>query len=195
MRDLIKRILTEETQSADYNIITDTNQFIVYEFSIMGTDFFVRFYEREPKVWRRGYWYKEMNYFQTNIDKILNRLNSETDKRVRDRLSRELEYFKSNVDKYKSQDLLGKSENPIQIINTLSDITIDFLNRKEDDCDILEIHHMRKGNEDTSVRQRMTQRSLLRDLDTSVWDYTSDKSTSIIYKKDIDFSDYNLELY
>ena len=195
MKDLIKSILKEETQSENYTLVSNNNEFVLYEFTIMGIDFFVRFYEKEPKVWRRGYWYKEKNYFQTNIDKILNRLKSETDKRIVNRLKYELEYFQSNVDKYNTQDLLGKSENPIKIVNTLSNITIDFLNRRQDDCDVLEIHHMRKGNEDTSVRQRITQRSLLRDLDTSIWDYTSDKSTSIIYKKDVELSNYNLELY
>jgi hypothetical protein len=196
MRNLIRQIIREYSNDViTFNLKQEDNNFVLYEFDIMGTDFFVRFYEREPKVWRRGYWYKEKNYFQTNIVKILDRLKSETDKRIIDRLKHELEYFQSNVDKYNTQDLLGKSETPIKIVNTLSNITIDFLNRKQDDCDVLEIHHMRKGNEDTSVRQRMTQRSLLRDLNTSTWEYTSDKSTSIIYKKGIDLSDYNLELY
>jgi hypothetical protein len=195
MKELIKRILREETQSENYTLVSNNNEFVLYEFTISNTDFFVRFYERELKVWRRGYWYKEKNYFQTNIEKILNRLKSETDKRVINRLKHELQYFQSNVSKYDIQDLLGKSENPMLIINTLSNITIDFLNLKRDECDVLEIHHMRKGSEDTSVRQKITQRSLLRHLDTTVWNYTSDKSTSIIYKKDIDLSEYNIELY
>jgi hypothetical protein len=90
---------------------------------------------------------------------------------------------------------MGKSNNPLTIANTLSKITVDFLNVKYDECNVLEIQHMRKSNEDISTRLKLTQRSISKYLNTNEWTYTTRQSTSIIYKKDIDLSDYNLEVY
>ena len=196
MRNLIRQIIREYSNDViTFNLKQEDNNFVLYEFDIMGTDFFVRFYEREPKVWRRGYWYKEKNYFQSNIDKIKNRMDSETDPRVLSRLSKEYEYFTSNIDLYREEDLMGKSKNPLLISNTLSEITVDFLNRKYDECDVLEIQHMRKSNEDVSTRVKLTQRTLLTHLNTNEWSYTTKQSTSIIYKKDVDLSQYSLDIY
>ena len=72
---------------------------------------------------------------------------------------------------------------------------IDFLNRKYDECDVLEIQHMRKSNEDVSTRVKLTQRTLLTHLNTNEWSYTTKQSTSIIYKKDVDLSQYSLDIY
>jgi hypothetical protein len=196
MRDLIRQIIREySNDTITFDLRQDDNDFVLYEFKVNDTEFFVRFYEKENKVWRRGYWYKEKNYFQTNIEKIKDRINSETDPRVLSRLSKEYEYFISNIDSYKEQDLMGKSKNPLLISNILSKITVDFLSRKYDDCDVLEIQHMRKSNEDISTRVKLTQRSLLNHLNTNEWSYTTKQSTSIIYKKDIDLSQYNLDIY
>ena len=196
MRDIIKRIIREySNNSITFYLQQDDDDFVLYEFKVNDIEFFVRFYEKEDKVWRRGYWYKENNYFQSNIDKIKKRLNTETDPRILNRLSKEYNYFISKVDSYKEQDLIGTSKNPLLISNILSEITVDFLNRKYDECDVLEIQHMRKYNEDVSTRVKLTQRSLLNYLNTSEWSYTTKQSTSIIYKKDIDLSQYNLDIY
>ena len=196
MRDLIKRIIREySNDNVTFDLKQDDNDFVLYEFKVNDVEFFVRFYEKENKVWRRGYWYKEKNYFQSNIDKIKNRIDTETDPRVLSRLSKEYEYFISNIDSYKEQNLMGKSKNPLLISNTLSEITVDFLNRKYDDCDVLEIQHMRKSNEDVSTRVKLTQRTLLNHLNTNEWSYTTKQSTSIIYKNGIDLSQYNLDIY
>jgi len=196
MRALIKKILREEiNKDIPYSLIQDGDEFVLYEFNVGDIEFFVRFYEKEDGVWRRGYWFKEKNYFQTNIDKIINRLNTETNTRVLNRLKKEYEYFKSNVDSYNEYDVMGKLENPLTIVNTLSKITVDFLNVKYDECNVLEIQHMRKSNEDISTRVKLTQRSLLNYLNTNEWSYTTKQSTSIIYKKDIDLSQYSLDIY
>ena len=196
MRALIKKILREEiNKDIPYSLIQDGDEFVLYEFNVGDIEFFVRFYEKEDGVWRRGYWFKEKNYFQTNIDKIINRLNTETNTRVLNRLKKEYEYFKSNVDSYNEYDVMGKLENPLTIVNTLSKITVDFLNIKYDECNVLEIQHMRKSNEDISTRVKLTQRSLLNYLNTNEWSYTTKQSTSIIYKKDIDLSQYSLDIY
>ena len=196
MKDLIKRLLREySNDNITFGLKKDDDDFVLYEFKINNTEFFVRFYEKENKVWRRGYWYKEKNYFQSNIDKIKNRMDSETDPRVLSRLSKEYEYFTSNIDLYREEDLMGKSKNPLLISNTLSEITVDFLNRKYDECDVLEIQHMRKSNEDVSTRVKLTQRTLLTHLNTNEWSYTTKQSTSIIYKKDVDLSQYSLDIY
>ena len=196
MRALIKKILREEiNKDIPYSLIQDGDEFVLYEFNVGDIEFFVRFYEKEDGVWRRGYWFKEKNYFQTNIDKIINRLNTETNTRVLNRLKKEYEYFKSNVDSYNEYDVMGKLENPLTIVNTLSKITVDFLNIKYDECNVLEIQHMRKSNEDISTRVKLTQRSLLNYLNTNEWSYTPKQSTSIIYKKDIDLSQYSLDIY
>ena len=192
MRALIKKILREEiNKDIPYSLIQDGDEFVLYEFNVGDIEFFVRFYEKEDGVWRRGYWFKEKNYFQTNIDKIIDRLKTETNPRVK----KEYEYFKSNVDSYNEYDVMGKLENPLTIVNTLSKITVDFLNIKYDECNVLEIQHMRKSNEDISTRVKLTQRSLLNYLNTNEWSYTTKQSTSIIYKKDIDLSQYSLDIY
>ena len=196
MRNLIKKILHEEINTEiPYSLIQDGDEFVLYEFNVGNIEFFVRFYEKEDKIWRRGYWFKEKNYFQTNIDKIKERLKSETNPRVLNRLKKEYKYFKSNVDSYDEYDVMGKLNNPLTIANTLSKITVDFLNVKYDECDVLEIQHMRKSNEDVSTRLRLTERSISKYLNTNEWTYTTRQSTSIIYKKDIELSDYNLEVY
>jgi hypothetical protein len=198
MRNLIKRILQEEINSNDdisFSLKRNDDEFVLYEFNVGDIDFFVRFYEKEEGIWRRGYWFKEKDYFQSNIDKIKKRLDTETDPRTLKRLSNEYEYFKSNVDSYKQYDVMGKLTNPLSIANTLSKITVDFLNLKFDECDVLEIQHMRKSNEDVSTRLKLTQRSILKYLNTNEWTYTTKQSTSLIYKNDIDLSDYNLEIY
>jgi hypothetical protein len=196
MRDLIRQIIREySNDTITFILKQNDDDFVLYEFKVNNTEFFVRFYEKENKVWRRGYWYKEKNYFQSNIDKIKNRMDSETDPRVLSRLSKEYEYFTSNIDLYREEDLMGKSKNPLLISNTLSEITVDFLNRKYDECDVLEIQHMRKSNEDVSTRVKLTQRTLLTHLNTNEWSYTTKQSTSIIYKKDVDLSQYSLDIY
>lgn len=196
MKDLIKRILREETnKDIPYSLIQDGDEFVLYEFNVGNIEFFVRFYEKEDKIWRRGYWFKEKSYFQTNIDKIKERLKTETNPRVLNRLKREYEYFKFNVDSYDEYDVMGKLNNPLTIANTLSKITVNFLDVKYDECNVLEIQHMRKSNEDVSTRLKLTERSILRYLNTNEWVYTTRQSTSIIYKKDIKLSDYNLEVY
>ena len=196
MRDLIRQIIREySNDTITFILKQNDDDFVLYEFKVNDTEFFVRFYEKENKVWRRGYWYKEKNYFQSNIDKIKNRMDSETDPRVLSRLSKEYEYFTSNIDLYREEDLMGKSKNPLLISNTLSEITVDFLNRKYDECDVLEIQHMRKSNEDVSTRVKLTQRTLLTHLNTNEWSYTTKQSTSIIYKKDVDLSQYSLDIY
>ena len=196
MRTLIKKILREEiNKDIPYSLIQDGDEFVLYEFNVGDIEFFVRFYEKEDGVWRRGYWFKEKNYFQTNIDKIIDRLKTETNPRVLNRLKKEYEYFKSNVDSYNEYDVMGKLDNPLTIANTLSKITVDFLNVKYDECNVLEIQHMRKSNEDISTRLKLTQRSISKYLNTNEWTYTTRQSTSIIYKKDIELSDYNLEVY
>jgi hypothetical protein len=196
MRILIKKILREEiNKDIPYSLIQNGDEFVLYEFKVGDIEFFVRFYEKENGVWRRGYWFKEKDYFQTNIDKIIERLKTETNPRVLNRLKKEYEYFKSNVDSYNEYDVMGKLNNPLTIANTLSKITVDFLNVKYDECNVLEIQHMRKSNEDISTRLKLTQRSISKYLNTNEWTYTTRQSTSIIYKKDIDLSDYNLEVY
>jgi len=196
MRTLIKKILREEiNKDIPYSLIQNGDEFVLYEFKVGDIEFFVRFYEKENGVWRRGYWFKEKDYFQTNIDKIIERLKTETNPRVLNRLKKEYEYFKSNVDSYNEYDVMGKLNNPLTIANTLSKITVDFLNVKYDECNVLEIQHMRKSNEDISTRLKLTQRSISKYLNTNEWTYTTRQSTSIIYKKDIKLSDYNLEVY
>lgn len=176
-------------------MIEKTGSIKVYEFKVDGDDYFVRFYERSPGIWRRGYWYKEKGYFQKNLDTIKRRLQTETDDRIISRLKSEMEYFSNNVDKYGESDLLGKSKSPMRIVNEVSEITIDFLNDNYDKCDVLEIHHMKKGNEDQSTRLKLTQRSISKKLDPEKWEYEARKSTSIIYKRGIDIDKYNLEIY
>jgi len=196
MRTLIKKILREEiNKDIPYSLIQDGDEFVLYEFNVGDIEFFVRFYEKEDGVWRRGYWFKEKNYFRTNIDKIIDRLKTETNPRVLNRLKKEYEYFKSNVDSYNEYDVMGKLDNPLTIANTLSKITVDFLNVKYDECNVLEIQHMRKSNEDISTRLKLTQRSISKYLNTNEWTYTTRQSTSIIYKKDMELSDYNLDIY
>jgi hypothetical protein len=196
MRNTIKQIIREySNDTISFNLKQNDDEFVLYEFNVGDIEFFVRFYEKENGVWRRGYWFKEKNYFRTNIDKIIDRLKTETNPRVLNRLKKEYEYFKSNVDSYNEYDVMGKLNNPLTIANTLSKITVDFLNVKYDECNILEIQHMRKSNEDISTRLKLTQRSISKYLNTNEWTYTTRQSTSIIYKKDIELSDYNLEVY
>jgi hypothetical protein len=196
MRNTIKQIIREySNDTISFNLKQNDDEFVLYEFNVGNIEFFVRFYEKENGVWRRGYWFKEKDYFQTNIDKIIDRLKTETNPKVLNRLKKEYEYFKSNVDSYNKYDVMGKSNNPLTIANTLSKITVDFLNVKYDECNVLEIQHMRKSNEDISTRLKLTQRSISKYLNTNEWTYTTRQSTSIIYKKDIDLSDYNLEVY
>jgi hypothetical protein len=196
MRNTIKQIIREySNDTISFNLKQNDDEFVLYEFNVGDIEFFVRFYEKENGVWRRGYWFKEKDYFQTNIDKIIDRLKTETNPKVLNRLKKEYEYFKSNVDSYNKYDVMGKSNNPLTIANTLSKITVDFLNVKYDECNVLEIQHMRKSNEDISTRLKLTQRSISKYLNTNEWTYTTRQSTSIIYKKDIDLSDYNLEVY
>jgi hypothetical protein len=196
MRNTIRQIIREySNDTISFNLKQNDNEFVLYEFNVGDIEFFVRFYEKENGVWRRGYWFKEKDYFQTNIDKIMERLKTETNPRVLNRLKKEYEYFKSNVDSYNEYDVMGKLNNPLTIANTLSKITVDFLNVKYDECNVLEIQHMRKSNEDISTRLKLTQRSISKYLNTNEWTYTTKQSTSIIYKKDIELSDYDLEVY
>jgi hypothetical protein len=198
MRNLIKRIIHEEVHGnteLSFSLKRNDDEFVLYEFNAGDIEFFVRFYEKEDNIWRRGYWFKEKNYFQTNIDKIKERLKTETNPRVLNRLKKEYEYFKSNVDSYDEYDVMGKLNNPLTIVNTLSKITVDFLNIKYDECNVLEIQHMKKSNEDVSTRLKLTERSISKYLNTNEWVYITRQSTSIIYKKDIELSDYNLEVY
>lgn len=185
--------LFKSYQIFEKNII-DKDQFLLYEFSIDGIDFFVRFYERIPGIWRRGYWFKEKNYFLSNIEKINKRLQSESNPRIINRLENELDYFNNNIH-YKMDDLLGKTKNPLKIINAVSDITIDFLKRKELECDCLEIHHMRTGDEDVSARLKLTKRSIVPKLDLNIWDYDTIKSTSLIFKTGLNLDKLELEIY
>ena len=196
MRNIIRQIIREySNDDISFNLKQNDDEYVLYEFNVGDIDFFVRFYEKEDGVWRRGYWFKEKNYFQTNIDKIIDRLKTETNPRVLNRLKKEYEYFKSNVDSYNEYDVMGTLDNPLTIANTLSKITVDFLNVKYDECNVLEIQHMRKSNEDISTRLKLTQRSISKYLNTNEWIYTTRQSTSIIYKKDIKLSDYNLDIY
>ena len=196
MRNIIRQIIREySNDDISFNLKQNDDEYVLYEFNVGDIDFFVRFYEKEDGVWRRGYWFKEKNYFQTNIDKIIDRLKTETNTRVLNRLKKEYEYFKSNVDSYNEYDVMGTLDNPLTIANTLSKITVDFLNVKYDECNVLEIQHMRKSNEDISTRLKLTQRSISKYLNTNEWIYTTRQSTSIIYKKDIKLSDYNLDIY
>lgn len=196
MRNIIRQIIREySNDDISFNLKQNDDEYVLYEFNVGDIDFFVRFYEKEDGVWRRGYWFKEKNYFQTNIDKIIDRLKTETNPRVLNRLKKEYEYFKSNVDSYNEYDVMGTLDNPLTIANTLSKITVDFLNVKYDECNVLEIQHMRKSNEDISTRLKLTQRSISKYLNTNEWTYTTRQSTSIIYKKDMELSDYNLDIY
>jgi hypothetical protein len=198
MRNLIKRIIHEEVHGnteLSFSLKRNDDEFVLYEFNVGDIEFFVRFYEKEDNIWRRGYWFKEKDYFQSNIDKIKKRLDTETDPRILKRLSNEYEYFTSNVNSYKQYNVMGKLTNPLSIVNTLSMITVDFLNLKIDECDVLEIQHMKKSNEDVSTRLKLTERSISKYLNTNEWVYITRQSTSIIYKKDIELSDYNLEVY
>lgn len=196
MRNIIRQIIREySNDNISFNLKQNDDEYVLYEFNVGDIEFFVRFYEKEDGVWRRGYWFKEKNYFQTNIDKIIDRLKTETNPRVLNRLKKEYEYFKSNVDSYNEYDVMGTLDNPLTIANTLSKITVDFLNVKYDECNVLEIQHMRKSNEDISTRLKLTQRSISKYLNTNEWIYTTRQSTSIIYKKDIELSDYNLDIY
>lgn len=176
------------------NKVIDKDKFIVYEFTIDDVDFFVRFYERTPNIWRRGYWFKEKNYYSSNIEKINKRLKTETDNRIIDRLKNELEYFTNNIH-YEEKDLIGKSKSPLKIIDSVSNITIDFLKEFESKCDCLEIHHMRTSREEVSTRLKLTKRSIISKLDFSIWNYKTVKSTSLIFKKDLDFNNLSLEIY
>jgi hypothetical protein len=195
MRELIRHILREEINNLSFNLKQNSDEFVLYEFTQNNVDFFVRFYEREDKIWRRGYWFKEQTYFQDNINKIKKRIDTEKDPRVIKRLSDEYEYFSSNINSSHQYDIMGKMSNPLSVVNTVSKITVDFLNLKYDDCDVLEIQHMKKSTEDVSTRLKLTQRSILKYLDTNKWDYTTEKSTSFIVKKNIDFSYDDSEVY
>jgi hypothetical protein len=183
--------------SESYSPEIEKQDFLVYEFESDGISFFVRFYERDKGIWRRGYWFKENDYFSKNIEKIKYRLKSGLEsERTKSRLQNELDYFNKNTGRYDTGNLLGKTKNPFTIVEILTEITIDFLNRKSEDCDILEIHHMRNEEDgDVSVRLKLNKRSILRRLDSKKWSYLNYKSTSIIHKKDIDPQDFSIEIY
>lgn len=186
-----------ESQLSPNSPEVEKTDFLVYEFESEGISFFVRFYERQPGIWRRGYWFKENNYFSKNIQKIKDRLESgHDDTRTISRLKNELDYFSKNIGKYNTGNLMGRIKSPFSVIDNLTEITIDFLNRRSEECDVLEIQHMRnEGDSDVSIRLKLNKRSILRRLDLGKWSYLSYRSTSIIHKKDIDLQDYNIEIY
>ena len=179
----------------NFTLLYNYEDFVLYEFETLGVEYFVRFYKKDNLLWRRGYWYKEKEYFQNNINKIESRLPTEKNPKTISRLKKELFYFKSNVHFYDKFDIIGKGTNPITISNYLSVITINFLNLKESSCDVLEIQHLRKSDENVSTRLKLTQRSLLKYVDFNKWYYKSEQSTSILYKHNVDLIHYNIEIY
>jgi hypothetical protein len=179
---------------AEARLLGGTGAIVVYEFEAGGQPYFVRFYERAPRVWRRGYWYKEDGYFRRNVEAIRRRLPGETDPMAVARLRAELEYFEANLGRYPEADLLGKSAAPLAVGREVAQATVDFLETHRDRCDVLEIHHMRKGSEDVAARLALSRRSLEPRLDPSEWRYRAVWSTSIVHRAGVDPDDYGIQV-
>jgi hypothetical protein len=177
----------------NFAINKSTPEFVIYEFTDNKIDYFVRFYKKEDKLWRRGYWFREKKYFEDNIKKIEDRLPNETDSSIIDRLNNELQYFKEKINTSKESNFFNQT-NPLKLINIISEITYDFLKNNFNVCDVLEIQHMKKDDEPISIRAKLNERILPKYLDNK-WNYLLIKSTSYVFKKDVNLDDYNLEIY
>ena len=64
MRNIIRQIIREySNDDISFNLKQNDDEYVLYEFNVGDIDFFVRFYEKEDGVWRRGYWFKEKSMF------------------------------------------------------------------------------------------------------------------------------------
>lgn len=168
--------------------------FVVYEFTLDDINYFVRFFRKDGNLWRVGYWFDEKSYYENNINKIKDRLPNETDQNIISRLNYELDYFQSKIQKAKKENFFNKTS-PLKVTNTVSECVRLFLSEYYDEVDVLEIQHMKEGTEEISTRAKMGERILPKYIDSNLWNYMLLKSTSYVFKKGIDLSNYNLEIY